>query len=535
MRLTSELRMYARFLRGLPTFLRNPVQVDAARASITRRLGGREEALVRFADRGLFSAPRSPYPALFRLAGCEPGDLRALVHDRGVEGALLALREAGVYFTFEEFKGRVPVVRNGRELPLETSDFDNPFLTRFYEGRTSGSTGTATRVNTDLEHLGVEAEHRLVALSAHGLLGAPWAIWRPPLPAGSGINNVLRGARAGQPPSRWFTPLVPNELRPGIKYRLATRTIVALGRALGANLPWPERVPLDEGIRIARWMAAARDAHGRVWLNAPVSGGLRVAIAAREAGLDLRGATFMLAGEPATPAKVRGIHASGATHFTDYGMAEAGRIAVGCVNAREASDVHLLSDAYAVIPWPRTAPHSTERVTSFHISALHPSSPKLLLNVEFDDYGILDERPCGCPLEALGLRVHLRAIRSYGKLTGEGVTLVGSEMVHILEEVLPARFGGSPLDYQMAEEEDERGFTRLTLVVSPRIDLRDHDELRDVVLSSLSRSSAAADMARAFWQQAGTFRVRRAEPRTSARGKQSPLFSGRLRVKDEES
>jgi hypothetical protein len=324
---------------------------------------------------------------------------------------------------------------------------------------------------------------------------------------------------------------VHGELRPALKYRLATHATVAAGRALGVALPWPERVRLDEGIRIARWMAAARDTHGGVWLNTTVSGGLRVAMAASEADVDLSGATFMLAGEPVTSAKVRGIRASGATHFTDYGMAEAGRIAIGCANAREESDVHLLSDAYALIPWTRTAPHSDERVTSFHVTALHPASPKLLLNVEFDDFGIVEERPCGCPLEALGLRVHLREIRSYGKLTGEGVTLVGSEMVRILEEVLPARFGGSPLDYQLAEEEDENGFTRLTLLVSPRLELDDPGAPRDVVLASLARAGVAADMARAFWQQAGTLRVRRAEPHTSARGKQLPLYSERLHVK----
>lgn len=72
----------------------------------------------------------------------------------------------------------------------------------------------------------------------------------------------------------------------------------------------------------------------------------------------------------------------------------------------------------------------------------------------------------GCPLEDLGLTDHLRQVRSFSKLTGEGVTLIGSDVVHILEEVLPARYGGSPLDYQMMEVEDEDGFTRLWLLVS---------------------------------------------------------------------
>ncbi len=32
-----------------------------------------------------------------------------------------------------------------------------------------------------------------------------------------------------------------------------------------------------------------------------------------------------------------------------------------------------------------------------------------------------------------------------------------------------ARFSGTPLDYQLREEEDESGFTRLNLLVSPRV------------------------------------------------------------------
>jgi hypothetical protein len=157
------------------------------------------------------------------------------------------------------------------------------------------------------------------------------------------------------------------------------------------------------------------------------------------------------------------------------------------------------------------------------VTHLHPSASKLLLNVELDDYGLLEERSCGCPLDALGLRVHLRQIRSFAKLTGEGVTLVGCEMVHILEEVLPARFGGSSLDYQLVEEEDEAGLTRLTLLVSPSVPIADEREVIEAIHAALARESLAADMARAFWAQAGTLRVRREAPRVGSGGKQMPL------------
>jgi hypothetical protein len=96
-------------------------------------------------------------------------------------------------------------------------------------------------------------------------------------------------------------------------------------------------------------------------------------------------------------------------------------------------------------------------------------------------------------------------------------------MVRILEEVLPSRFGGSPLDYQLLEEEDGEGFTRLSLIISPRVDLPDEDLVIDAVLEELGNGDAAADISRAVWDQAGTLRVRRTEPLLTARGKLLPL------------
>jgi hypothetical protein len=73
------------------------------------------------------------------------------------------------------------------------------------------------------------------------------------------------------------------------------------------------------------------------------------------------------------------------------------------------------------------------------------------------------------------------------------------------------------------EEEDERGLTRLYLVVSPRVRLPSEDEAIATLLEALRHGSNAADLARAVWQQAGAWRVKRAEPVWTARGKLMPL------------
>ena len=80
-----------------------------------------------------------------------------------------------------------------------------------------------------------------------------------------------------------------------------------------------------------------------------------------------------------------------------------------------------------------------------------------------------------------------------------------------------------PLDYQLLEEEDERGFTRLSIVIDPKVDVTAEDAVIDTVMGELGRGSVAADLSRAIWQDAGTFRVKRAEPVWTPQAKLMPL------------
>ena len=119
--------------------------------------------------------------------------------------------------------------------------------------------------------------------------------------------------------------------------------------------------------------------------------------------------------------------------------------------------------------------------------------------------------------------VHIRDVRSYTKLVGEGVTLIGNEMVRILEHVLPSRFGGSALDYQLIEEEDEHGLTRLSLLVSPRVGTIAEQDVIGELHRALRESSAAGGVASAQWRQSDSIRIRREEPVWTSRGKLMPL------------
>jgi hypothetical protein len=520
--LLADLKMYARFAWGLRGFLRETITLEEAKAIVRRRMAEREANFLRLVEKGIFGYPRSPYLPLLKLAQVEFGDIQNMVRDKGLEDTLRALRGVGVYVTFEEFKGREPIVRQGQVIPVQARDFDNPYLRPHYYGQTGGTSGAGTRVPIELDRIAEQTPYKVLNHEAHGLFDVPQVIWVGILPDPTGISYTLQYARFKHAPERWFSPLATQDL-PSLRYRLATQCIITVGRLSGASIPRPEPLRLDQAAVIAHWAAQALVTHGACLVVGTVSGLVRVCVAAQEQGLDLTGAVFHGGGEPPTPAKVQQMRQVGARWIPGYWFVEVGVVGLGCARPADDNDLHLFKDSLALVQSRRQVPGSTLTVDAFCFTTLLPTASKLLLNVESDDYGVVEKRSCGCPWETYGFTEHLRHVHSFRKLTGEGVTLVGSEMVHILEEVLPARFGGSPLDYQLVEEEDDEGFTRLSLLISPKIKIAEETEVIEIVLEALRRSSVAADLARAIWSQARTLRIKRMDPIWTARGKLMPL------------
>jgi len=519
----SSVKMYARFARGFRPFLDRHVTLTEARDIVRRRLQDRETAFLRMVERGIYGYPRSPYLPLLGLAGCEFGDIRTMVRARGMEATLRSLREAGVYVSFEEFKGRQPIQRNGTVVEVGPRTFDNPYTTQCYEAESGGTTGAGSRVAHDLDDIVARLPMTMLAQEAQGILHVPKATWRGVLPNAVGIGQMLNGALIGNVPKRWFTPTSSRDRKTALKFRLANFYIVEVGRLYGVPIPRPEHVPLDRAVVVARWAAETLRAHRACHVNTSAGMAVRISLAAQQEGLDLTGAVITGAGEPPTPAKVRAIAKSGARHIANYHCSGVGAIGYNCANPIDCNDQHFVAPNLAMIQYPREVPGSDIVVEAFNMTSLLPTAPKILLNVEIDDYGVVEKRTCGCPLEELGLPTHIREIRSFRKLTGEGITLIGSDMEHILDEVLPAKFGGSPIDYQLWEEEDEQGLTRLSLIVSPKVKLENEQAVIDTVLRSLTGLNSGAEGARAIWAQAGALRVKRAEPVWTSRGKLMPL------------
>lgn len=493
-----------------------------ALAIVQERLRNRERNFLAVVERGIYANPRSPYRALLEMSGCTRDDLRQLVSREGIDGALERLRRDGVYVSFEEFKGIQPIVRGSRTIHTSPADFDNPTASRYYSTTTSGSTGAGRRVQLDLRHFEELLPSRILTRHVQGALGIPAASWSD-LPPGGGLQGVLIQAAAGAPITHWCVARMAGPNATPLRFRAATFAALSVARMSGAKVVWPKHLPFDRAIELAEWARDQVKRAGAATIHASVSRILRIAIAAREAGIDLHGVVLRGGGEPPTTAKVAQILASGAKFYSSYAFSEVGAVGSQCLNPDGPNDQHFMRDHLAMIQAPRRVPGFDIEVSAFCFTSLLPNTPKLLFNVESDDYGIVDDRSCGCTWEQLGFPRHLREIRSFRKLTGEGVTLVGSDIERILDELLPARYGGSALDYQFTEEEDERGFTRLILRVSPAIALGDEAEATEFVLQALDGSGSGGMLVQSTWRQAGTLRIRREAPTVGGRGKVLPL------------
>ena len=124
-----------------------------------------------------------------------------------------------------------------------------------------------------------------------------------------------------------------------------------------------------------------------------------------------------------------------------YGMGECGRIGLPCRAGAAIDDVHVMTDKLGLIRRPVRDSGSAVRINVY--TTLDPSTPKLMLNVESDDYAEWSEHDCGCLLGRLGLRLHLHTIRSHEKLTSEGLNFLGHDIIRLVEDVLPRQFGGA--------------------------------------------------------------------------------------------
>ena len=442
---------------------------------------------------------------------------RAILSD-GLEEALADLHRAGVYVTHDEFKGKKPILRSGQEIGCDANTFENPFASGWLETSSSGSrsAGTRTAVNT-AQMLHREAYFHLAFLEWGFYQRVNFAV-RPILPSGAGINSNLGYTRNRCPVAKWFA--IGGHEYDSLHYRLLTRYLVTLARLQGIEMPYPSYLPPDNFTPVAVAIAERQAAGDLCTVQGVASTGVRVARAALDNGLDISKTIFVCSGEALTDSKRRVIESTGADIRIMYWISEIGPIGMSC-NRMAGRCVHLFHDSVAVVGHRRKAPFSDFKVNSLLFTTLLPQSANLLINVELDDSGIIEKTSCDCQFSRAGLRSQVREIGSFGKLTGQGMTLVGSDIVEVLEEVLPQHFGGGPGDYQLVEHEGESQ-TELTLRVSSRVGLTSTNSLREYFLRRLE-ACYGGRLASRVWRHTNGLNILQAEPISNRAGKVASL------------
>jgi hypothetical protein len=512
-----ELVLGARFLAGLPAFLRHPVSSREARIALVRRLAHREADFLALVRRAVYERGLSPYRDLLRHAGCEYGDLERLVRADGIEGTLRRLLAEGVYLTLEEFKGRRPVVRSGRTIPFAPTALWSLGSGSRLLKRSGGSTGVPVSVPLNFTSSRDDALDLTLFLEARALTEAETALWM--VPGGSGIEVLLRFAGAGVRVARWFSPVDPAAPSLHGRYRWSLVGLRAMSGLAGRPFPALEPGPTGDPGPLLRWMAETLRQRRKVpHLWAMAHAGVRLGRAAKDAGVDLAGAHVTLGSEAVTPARVEALRAAGAEVRTRYSSSECGPIGLGCLAPTVVDDVHLLTDRHAIVQ-SDDRPGTAGTAAPLWVSSLRETARMVLLNVSIGDEGVVERRACGCPLEAFGWTTYLHGIRGLEKLTVGGMALPDACVRAILEEVLPARFGGGPTDYQLVEDEGPDGRPRLRLVIHPAVGPLAAQIVEDACLDAIGFGSGVERLTALAWREARLLQVERRPPLATPLGK----------------
>jgi hypothetical protein len=479
------------------------------------QLDNRDATFLDTLQRAVFQQTSHPYRQMFHAAQCLLEDVANGLRRDGLEATLQQIRAAGVYLTHDEFKGSTPIVRGGREIPATTKSFQNPLAKGSVQHVTSGSRGAAVHSYRSPEFMAHrEAMHEIV-VREFGLQQYAHIVLRPTLPSSLGLLDCTIITRKGHRVEGWYSS------GEGGLYAPATSALVLAIRASGCAIPFPTMLPGNDFSPAAAHVARLRAQEIPCVVSGPASPAVRLAAAALDGGLDIRGTLFLVSGETLTDAKRAVIEQAGGESFARYGISEMGFVGHGCRHMLRGDCVHLYSNSLAAITHRRLAPLTDIELDSLLYTTLLPTAPLTLINFEVNDSGVLEPANCDCEFSRIGLNWRIRNIFSFGKMTGHGMTLMGTELLRLLEQVLPARLGGHPGDFQLIEREGPAQ-TTVELRVSPRVHASSPDKIRACFLEEI-RLVYGGTLAGRVWQHAEALEVVIAEPFVTNSGKVNPL------------
>jgi hypothetical protein len=510
-----------RFCSGFSAYLREKIDLDKIPGLLEARMRSRQENFLTLVRRGIFENKKSPYLPLLESARLSYSEIERFVEKEGIEGTLQTLKNEGVYFSIEEFRGKYPVVRRGKTFTVQEKDFDNPFASRSYEFRSGGTRSVGRSIFLDFEYLSQQALNGGIMFQAWQL-PAPLINVRPAMTYNAGMLWTLWLSKFGIFPIQWFSLVDESHVPVSLRTRIGLAYMRHMGLFGRERVPGPQFVGMENISRVVLFFERTLKQHKECTVSASVSWALRLCLSAKKQGVDLSGLVFFGGGEPLTAKKKEQIESAGARFVVHYAFSEIGTVAGLCKNAAHIDDMHLYEDVSAVLTHKRDARNIS--VDAFLFTTILPSAPKILLNVENGDYGMMEQRVCGCPLEKIGYRRHCWNIRSFEKLTGEGTAFYGMDLDRIVGDVLPQKFGGTCLDYQLMEQENEQGFTKVFIVASPSLGAIDEQELVQTFLYELKKGNESQRAMAETWAQGRTVGVLRKNPVFTRAGKFFPLY-----------
>jgi len=502
---------------AIKAFLRHELTPLEALARTQSLLQEREKGFLTVLRDAVYTSRRGAYFRLLQHAGITLDDVVRDIEGLGLEGALGKLYDAGVYVTLEEFKGRAPIRREGLEIPVDEVDLSNPLAGDSVSYATGGSRGAPSYSPKTFDRITLDVgAFAYSSFYTRGYMDRPFAEWRQ-----GEMYWPIFYAKIGKRMVRSFSTLDYSLRTLGLGKYLGDRLMRSSARLIGIPVIRSEYVPAGDAIVIARWLAELKLRGTPAVIHTTCSSAVRLCLAARENGLDIAGTAMSVTGEPYTPAKARIVASVGVELEARYSSVELGMIGRACAAPVEVDEVHLNADRVALVQRARLA--AGGGVSGLFFTGVQPFFPKVMINVEIGDYATVFERDCGCPCQEMGLSTHLSNIRSYEKLTSEGVTFLGGELIDLVEEVLPEQFGGRVGDFQLAEDEEE-GTTRINIIVSPSVGHIDEAAVIETVLEALA-AETFGDRRRMgeIWQGGNVLKVVRREPLQTGRAKVLPL------------
>ena len=464
--------------------------------------------------KGVLANPRNPYSQLFEIAGCSFADLEAAVKRNGLDATLQALLKEGVYLTLDEFRCNTEIVRGGRHIPATMKDWDTSAGGGGGEAQSSGSSsGKPQRTLYSKEYAKFGRAGAQLMRDEFVRIDGIGIIVFPILPTPTGLATCVAATRL-LPVERWFA--LGSSGR-NLHYKAITAFLVGRLRLAGAKIPFPSYLEQGDFSPVAEFIARRKRAGLRSQMMGMVSSITRVAAAAVDLGLDIRGSRALVTGESLTEIKREVIESAGIEVFPSYAASDFGTIGVPCRQMNTGDCVHVAKASIALVSRPIHDAWCDEPVDSLHITSLLSFAPRTLINVEIGDTGVIEPANCDCVYSKLGYNQRVRNIAAISKIKGQGYALRVPHMVKLLEEDLPQKFGGRHGDYQLAEVEG-KAQTEMVLRIHPRAKVQSPEEVLRYFLAECRRVPGGS-MTVLQWTESNGVRVEVVEPVLAASGK----------------